>query len=346
MTLIIKDRVKETSTTTGTGALTLAGAITGFRAFSSVCTSPSDTCYYTIQGVDGSGVPTGEWETGLGTYSASNTLTRTTVKDSSNSGSVVTLSAGTKQVFIDANASYLAAISVIAGYINGYTLSNDGGTPNSILDIAVGSAADSTNAVMINGTAFTKSTAGAWAAGTAGNGMGTGLTIANSTWYHVFAIINAGAFDVYFDTSVTAANKPTNTTAFRYIGSFKTDGSAHILAFTQVGQFFYWTTAVKDVSSGGATTATLVTLGSIPLGFTIFPLALFAPIGGFGNITVWSPSRGSGSPPSYSYGGALAGTIETEYLSNTSGQIYYKVDAGSVDIYTPGYRNPHVAAVF
>ncbi len=105
MTLRIADRVKETTTTTGTGALTLAGAMTGFRAFSSVCTSPSDTCYYAIQGVDGSGVATGEWEVGLGTYSGANTLTRTTVLSSSNANAVVSLSAGTKQVWIDLAAS-------------------------------------------------------------------------------------------------------------------------------------------------------------------------------------------------------------------------------------------------
>lgn len=100
MPRIAEDRILETTTTTGTGALTLAGAVTGFRAFSAVMTSPSDTCYYVIEAVDGSGVPTGEWETGLGTYSAANTLTRTTVLESSNSGSVVTLSAGTKRVFM------------------------------------------------------------------------------------------------------------------------------------------------------------------------------------------------------------------------------------------------------
>ena len=70
MPRIAEDRVLETTTTTGTGALTLAGAVTGLRAFSAVMTSPSDTCYYVIEAVDGSGVPTGEWETGLGTYSA------------------------------------------------------------------------------------------------------------------------------------------------------------------------------------------------------------------------------------------------------------------------------------
>lgn len=104
MALIVADRIKETSTTTGTGAFTLAGAMTAFQAFSAVCTSPSDTCYYCIQAVDSGGNPTGEWEVGLGTYSAANTLTRTTVLSSSNAGSAVSFSAGTKQVWIDITA--------------------------------------------------------------------------------------------------------------------------------------------------------------------------------------------------------------------------------------------------
>lgn len=113
MALVIADRVKETSTTTGTGALTLAGALIGFRTFSSVCSSTNpDNVYYTIQAVDGSGIPTGDWEVGFGTYSGANTLTRTTVLASSNAGALVNLSAGTKQVWIDISAQH--AMLVIA----------------------------------------------------------------------------------------------------------------------------------------------------------------------------------------------------------------------------------------
>jgi len=99
MTFVVADRVKETSTSTGTGAFTLAGAMTGFSAFSARC-SVGDTLYYAIQAVDGSGSPTGEWECGLGTYSGANTLTRTTVTSSSNADAAVTFSAGSKHVYI------------------------------------------------------------------------------------------------------------------------------------------------------------------------------------------------------------------------------------------------------
>ena len=99
MAFIIADRVKETTTTTGTGALTLAGTLTGFTTFAARC-AVGDTLYYAIQAVDGTGAATGEWECGLGTYSAASTLTRTTVTSSSNSDAAVSFAAGTKQVFI------------------------------------------------------------------------------------------------------------------------------------------------------------------------------------------------------------------------------------------------------
>lgn len=99
MAHVSEPRVLETTTGTGTGALALAGAITGFVAFSAVC-AVSDTCFYYIEAVDGDGVPTGDWECGLGTYSAASELTRTTVLRSSNSGSAVSFTTGTKRVGI------------------------------------------------------------------------------------------------------------------------------------------------------------------------------------------------------------------------------------------------------
>lgn len=105
--MIIADRVKEQTTTTGTGAVTVTGAMTAFKAFSSVC-AVNDTCYITIVAVDSNGSPTGEWEVSLATYSAANTLTRTTVLSSSNANAAVNFAAGTKQVWID-----LAAASIV-----------------------------------------------------------------------------------------------------------------------------------------------------------------------------------------------------------------------------------------
>jgi len=94
MALIVKDRVKETTATTGTGTITLAGASDGFQSFSVI--GDGNTTYYAI--VD-SGASA--WEVGLGTYTASGTtLSRDTVLESSNAGSLVNFGAGSKDVFV------------------------------------------------------------------------------------------------------------------------------------------------------------------------------------------------------------------------------------------------------
>lgn len=90
MPLVIADRVRETSSTTGTGTLTLDGAVGGYRTFSSGIGN-SNTCYYTI-------TLGNDWEIGLGTVSAGQ-LARTTVLKSSNSNNAVNFGAGTKDVF-------------------------------------------------------------------------------------------------------------------------------------------------------------------------------------------------------------------------------------------------------
>jgi len=100
MAIVVKDRVKETTTTTGTGTLTLAGAATGFQAFSVI--GDGNETFYTI--TDGT-----DWEVGIGTYTLSGTtLSRDTILDSSNSGSAVNWGAGTKDVFVSYPAGRVA----------------------------------------------------------------------------------------------------------------------------------------------------------------------------------------------------------------------------------------------
>jgi len=93
MSLKLADRIRETTTSTGTGTIALGGAVAGFRAFSDVLTN-GDTTYYVIVSSTAA-----DWEVGVGTYS-SNTLARTTVLDSSNSNALVNFTVGTKAVFI------------------------------------------------------------------------------------------------------------------------------------------------------------------------------------------------------------------------------------------------------
>ena len=106
MALALKDRVKETTTTTGTGTVTLAGAAAGFQSF--VVIGDGNQTFYAI--VDSA---SGDWEVGVGTYTASGTtLSRTTVVSSSNAGSLVNFGAGSKDVFVtypSSRAVYLDA---------------------------------------------------------------------------------------------------------------------------------------------------------------------------------------------------------------------------------------------
>ena len=161
MALQVKDRVAETSTTSGTGALTLDAALTGYRRFSSVC-STSDTVYYLIVAVDGNGNPSGDWECGLGTYSSANTLTRTTPQASTNSNNAVNFAAGTKYVYLDATAAYLG------------TAYRSGGTDVAMADGGTGASLADPNADRI---LFWDDSAGAMTWLT----MGTGLSITGTT---------------------------------------------------------------------------------------------------------------------------------------------------------------------
>lgn len=148
MALVLKDRVKETTTVTGTGTATLLGAQTGYQSFSVI--GNGNTTYYVIAG-------TTEWEVGLGTWSTGNTLARNTVLASSNSGSLVSFSAGTKDVWCDYPAArsvnydgtgvyvligsgaalsgatnpILAASGSSSGYVQGYIINNTNGASSS-----------------------------------------------------------------------------------------------------------------------------------------------------------------------------------------------------------------------
>ena len=118
MALVVNDRVKETSTTTGTGTFTLAGAVVGFETFSSAIGN-TNTTYYSIVNEDG------EFEVGLGTVAAG-TLARTTIISSSNSDSAVNFSSGTKDVFCTLPASKAVILDSSGNIVanNGSNLTN------------------------------------------------------------------------------------------------------------------------------------------------------------------------------------------------------------------------------
>lgn len=120
MALVLADRIRETTTTTGTASFVMVGAVAGFRTFSSVMAN-GDTTYYAVVTSSGSA-----WEVGIGTYTSStNSLSRDTILSSSNSGSVVSFGAGSKYIFITQPSErnvYVSGTDVVAA--NGATVPN------------------------------------------------------------------------------------------------------------------------------------------------------------------------------------------------------------------------------
>lgn len=139
MARVIKDFVIESSTTTGTGSLTLSGAVNNLRTFASVC-SIGDIVRFVIKQIDGYGVTTGAWEVCEGTYSAANTLTRDTVIASSNANALVSFTAGTKHVYLGADATYLSWVREKLSAARTYYVRTDGSDNNTGLANTTGGA--------------------------------------------------------------------------------------------------------------------------------------------------------------------------------------------------------------
>jgi hypothetical protein len=230
MALVLANRVRETTTTTGTGTVTLAGAVTGYQSFSAI--GNANTTYYTI-----SGQGTSQWEVGIGTYTASGTtLSRDTVLASSNSGSLVSFSAGTKDVFVTypSNKSVYLDASGNASSLGtpaAFTATNVTGLPVSTglsglgtgVATALGVNTGSAGAFVVNGGAL----------GTPSSGTVTNLT---------------GTASININGTVGATTP--NTGAFTTISAQAAAG-----AFTGL-----------QVGSGGSTTTGLI-IGNVSSGY-------------------------------------------------------------------------------
>ena len=143
--------------------------------------------------------------------------------------------------------------SLLQGHIGGLGIANDGVSPQTVIDTSAGVATSDDATTMMKLASFTKSTA-AWAVGS-GNGCLDSGTIAASTWYHLFVIerTDTGVVDELCSTSATGPTFPSSYTKKRRIGSFKTDASAHILAFSQFGtgntREYVWAAPLMDVNA-------------------------------------------------------------------------------------------------
>jgi len=313
-----------------------AGNIATATALSGDCMI-SSTGVLTCTKINGTGVTLG------GAVSTGGALTTGGAFTTSGAFGLTFTITGTTNITLPTSGTML---TVMQNYLTGLTLSNDGTTPTTKLDTAAGTAADSTNAQMITIGAFVKSISGAWTAGSGNNGMGNGLTVAASTWYHVCLAYNGGTPDEWFDTSVTCANKPSGVSGalFRRIGSFKTNGSSQIVAFTQFSNQFLWAVEAPDVSTAALTTSSSLFALSVPLGVKTFALwrATISNAAAAVNVLITSPdetaqSAGAGAANGATQVGTQGIAFAGQTLVNTSQQIRAISSAASTSLVLSTY---------
>lgn len=257
-----------------------------------------------------------------------------------NASGWTTLAPGAAGQFLQtagASANPLWGGSWPPGAMNGLALSAASTTS---IGIAAGSCRNENAGTAVNMTlasAITK-TLSAFAAGSGNGGLFNG-SIAASTWYHVYVIQNnsTGVFDAGFETNYPPLNIPAGYTAYRRLGAFKTNGSSQVTPFSQVGNQFYWSTAVSDFSSSvGSTASQLVTLSVPPSVNVTADIEVMATTSSSTNITyISSPLQSDELPvsdgvtePGYTVasGAFVSSRIPSRLtiMTNTSGQVRFR----------------------
>lgn len=266
-------------------------------------------------------------------------------------GAGITLALGTRTQLLSA----ILALSGSRNRIDGFTLSNGTDATNDI-NIAAGIASNSANTGVIGHAAtFVKQIDAAWAAGSAAGGFPSGgglLTLTNSTWYRVFVIgksTDASAFDAGFDTSATAANLLHASNAggsgfdtYRQVGWIRRGSSTNV-AFSQVGDRFYWDVASKDAN--GVTpnaSGTALTVLAPPGSIAIMDVWLAQTGNCYLKLNQTAQTNTAASASNYtvqSNSGSYAGSTTKEIPVDSSSQIRQRgsAAASTFDLFTVGW---------
>lgn len=203
------------------------------------------------------------------------------------------------------------------GHLLGLTLANNATDATNDVDVAIGSARDSTDVDnMVLGSALTKRLDAAWAVGTNQGGLDTGA-IANTT-YHLWLIkrSDTGVVDVLFSTSASAPTMPANYDRKRRIGSIVRSGAA-ILGFVQDGDRFRWKSALGDIAATNPGTAAVTRTLTVPTGIRVLA-----------ELSVgFSTSGNPANNPGAVYVSDLSQTDQTASQLNAVSVMSYDADA-------------------
>lgn len=195
------------------------------------------------------------------------------------------------------------------GHISGLILANNATDPAKDIEFSAGECRDSANSWNLTlASTMVKQLDASWVAGSNAGGLFSG-SVAADTWYHCFVIRkdSDGSVDCGFDTSVTAANIPAGYTAYRRIGSVKTDATPDIIAFHAYeraggGVEFNWKTRVQDVNGAWSTAGSLRTL-SVPTGVQVNALiSAMAGNGAYNYYLITAPDETDSTPSASLYG--------------------------------------------
>lgn len=256
-------------------------------------------------------------------------------------------------------ARYLASQPFPRGYIDGFTMSNNGSDADHDLDISAGAGRDAANSVNISLTStITKQINAPWAEGSAAGGFPSGLTLSANTTYHVFVLLNddGTTVDGGFDTSLSATNLLSDATdyaQYRRIGSVVTDDYANIIAFIQVGDEFLWSVPVSDYAGTNPGTSAVLTALTVPTGIKVranvtFFVADSTPTSDTAGLMT-SPDQANSVPATglrdltTTADGELA-SVNKYVRTNTSGQVRTRLsnsDVGVImELLTYGWIDP------
>jgi hypothetical protein len=307
MALIVKDRVRETSATTGTGTLTLSGAVSGFQSFSAIGNA-NDT-YYTIVNA-----ATGDWEVGIGTYTASGTtLSRNQVLESSNAGALVNFGSGTKDVFGTYPADRSVSQADIGTAPNEIPLNQYLGSlayqsaENIAGDVGVGGDLDVTGGAVIDGNVGIGTSSPEAFAGTTNVVVGGGSGNPAFTLYGGASTYSA----VYFADGASGSD--------RYRGFFEYNHSTDSLV----------------IGTAASTKATIDSSGNVGLGvtpsawggslFKVIDIGATASVAGStGTANLFNNAYYNGSAYIYKVTGASA-----RYLQSGNSHYWYSAPSGT-----------------
>ena len=307
MALILADRVKVNTTTTGTGTVVLGNAAIGYQSFAVI--GDGNSTYYTIAGQTST-----EWEVGIGTYySANSSLSRTTIFSSSNANAAVTFSAGTKDVFVtypaekSVNQDALGTVTAFQLAANSVTSTTPVLSFNaSNCDLALGANVSSTylQAVMQNKS----STAGASTNWAVSNDLGT-----DSTYYGEFGM-NSSQFSASTPSDYFSINNGTYFSAH--------DGDISVGSGNGYKTYFPWGTLGQSAHVINAS-------GALGLSTTLGTTPALSGLTGYGTAGQYLTSQGNAAAPTWSTSaGALAAGNNAIVINNVNVTSNANIAAG------------------